>query len=202
MSLTLDATATARIAAGVRGVCWLVTLDFASGLLRYTNFPLSLTVGGYSYTGLGHLVEIGTIAESENTAAEQVTLTFTVVNQAMLAASLGNVEDYRGRAANIYLQLLDDTFQPAGAPVLRWSGRMQPVRVVRQAADPAGGPSTGRIELPCARAGMDRARNATGLRLTHAQQIQRFPGDLGLEYVQTLLEQPALWISKRFQELP
>lgn len=201
MSLTLDATAQARITASVRGVAWLVELDFTSGTLRYTTAPLPIVAGGNTYTALGTLVDVSPVGESENTGAEQITLGFTAVSTAMLAASLGNVEGYRGRAARLNLQLLDDTWQPAGAPVLRWAGTMQPVKVTRTRSAPEGGASVGRIELPCTRSGMARARNAQGLRLNHAQQQQRFPGDLGLEYVQTLIEQPSLWLSKKFQKL-
>jgi hypothetical protein len=47
---------------------------------------------------------------------------------------------------------------------------------------------------------MSRARNTTGLRLTDAQQQQRYAGDVGLAFMQTLIEQPSLWLSKRFQQ--
>jgi hypothetical protein len=201
VSLTLDGTASARIAASVRGVAWLVQLDFLPSTLYYTTAPQTFTIGGNAYLGLGDLAGVSDVGESENTSAEQVTLSFALVNTALLAATLGNVENYRGRAVRLYLQLFDEAFQPAGAPVLRWSGHMQPVKVVRTPSDPAGGGAAGRIELPCARAGMARARNPAGLRLSHAQQLQRYPGDLGLEYVQTLIEQPSLWLSKRFQKV-
>ena len=202
MSLTLDGTASARISAQVRGVAWLVQLDFLPSTVYYTTAPQTFVIGGNTYLGLGDLAEVSAVGESENTGAEQVTLGFAIVNTSMLSATLGNVENYRGRAARLYLQLFDDAFQPAGAPVLRWAGTMQPAKVSRTPSDPDGGASTGRIELPCARAGMARARNPMGLRLSHAQQLQRYPGDLGLEYVQTLIEQPSLWLSKRFQRLP
>ena len=202
MSLALDGTASARIAAPVRGVAWLVQLDFLPTALYYTTWPLTPPpIGGITYIGLGSLLEVGNVSESENTSAEQVTLSLSIVNTALLAATLGNVENYRGRSVRLYLQLFDETFQPAGAPVLRWAGTMQPVKVVRTPSDPSGGSSAGRVELPCARAGMARARNPMGLRLSHAQQQQRYPGDLGLEYVQTLVEQPSLWLSKRFQKV-
>lgn len=198
MSLTLDATASARIAAGVRGVAWLAELDFASGTLYYTTAPLSLVISGHTYVGLGALAEVSPIAESEDTAADKITLSLSLVSTAMLAAAIGNVDDYRGRAARLYLQLFDDAYQPAGAPVQRWTGYMDRVQVTRSRSG-GDGASAGRIELECSRAGMPRARNARGLRLTHAQQQLLYPADRGLEYLQTLVEQPTLWLSKDFQ---
>jgi hypothetical protein len=200
MSLSLDATAAARIASTVRAVAWLVDLDFAPAMVRYTNWPLDVTVGANTYLGLGTLAEVGTVAESENTSAETITLGFQV-QPAVLAATLASPENYRGRRVQLWLQLFDDAFQPAGAPVLRWAGTMQPVKVTREPSPATGGASTGRIELPCTRSGMARVRHAQGLRLSHAQQQQRYPGDLGLAYMHTLIEQPSLWLSKRFQEL-
>jgi hypothetical protein len=86
-----------------------------------------------------------------------------------------------------------------GTKVHRWTGTMEPVRITRRVQ--AGGPSSGRIEMPCTRNGMSRARNYQGLRLTHAQQQAIYPADMGLEYLQALIEQPTLWLSKRFQEI-
>jgi hypothetical protein len=201
VSLTLDGTASARISAVVRGVAWLVQLDFLPSTVYYTTAPQTLTIGGNTYLGLGDLAQVSTVQESEDTGADQVTLSFALVNPSMLAATLGNVENYRGRAARLYLQLFDEQFQPAGTPVLRWAGTMQPAKVTRTPSDPNGGASEGRVELQCARAGMARARNPMGLRLSNAQQQQRYTGDVGLEYVQTLIEQPSLWLSKRFQRV-
>lgn len=199
MSLTLDGTASARIAAAVRGVAWLADLDFGTGTVYYTTAPQSLTANGHSYLGLGDLVGVSPLSESEDSNAEKIKLGFSLVNTAMLAATLGNVDNYRGRRARLWLQLYDEAFQPAGAPVQRWAGFMDRVTVERTPGEWTGGQAIGRLNLECSRAGMARARNLTGLRLTDAQQQQRYPGDLGLQYMQTLIEQPSLWLSKRFQ---
>lgn len=201
MSVVLDANAAARIATTVRGVAALVDLDFTSGTIRYTSSPIKITVDGNMYTAYGNLVDIGTMTESESNSAEKMTLKFTVVNNAMLALCLGNIDNYRGKAVRIYFQLMTDRFVPDGAPVRRWSGYMDKVQVTRQRSDPDGGASSGKIEIVCSRAGMARARNYQGRRLTNTQQQQRYPGDRGLEYLQALIEQPARWLSKKFQEI-
>lgn len=198
--LTPDATATARLSAAVRGVAWLVELAFTTGTLRYTTAPLSFTIGGNTYTGLGALATVSGLSESENTDAGKITLGFSVVSTAMLGATLGNVETYRGRPASLYLQLFTEAFQPAGAPVKRWSGTMDRVGVDRTPNEKTGGGAQGTLQLQCSRYGMARARNAPGLRLNHAQQQMAYPGDKGLEYVAKLIEQPALWLTKAFQK--
>lgn len=198
MPITLDGPASSALAARSRGVHWLIELDFTSGTLAYTTAPIDVTSGGVTYRGVSNLADVSSLSESEDSSDTKLTLGFTVVNQAVLAATLGIIESYRGRAARLYLQLFDDTFTPVGTKVLRWSGYMDKVAVNRTRSATSGGESLGRIELQCSRAGLARARNFKGLRLTNAQQQQRFPGDTGLRYVQTLLEQPSVWLSKRF----
>lgn len=199
--LSLDGTASARIAAGVRGAAWLVVLEFTTGTIRYTTAPQSLVISGDTYVGLGALATVSAVSESENADAAKLTLGFSIVSTAMLGATLGNVESYRGKSAHLYLQLFDEAFQPAGAAVRRWAGSMDRVGVNRTAADKGGGGGSGVLELQCSRYGMARARNAPGLRLNHAQQQMAYAGDLGLEYVATLIEEPALWLSKAFQKV-
>lgn len=199
MSITVDSAASASLTAPERGAAWLVDLDFTGGTLRFTNYGVNVPVGALNYVALGGLVDIGLLGESAEASAERITITLTVTALSQLAAAMGDASTYRGRSARAYLQLFDRNFQPSGSPVLRWRGYMDKVQVTRSAPK-AAGPSLGRIELVCSRAGMARARNAQGLRLTDAQQQSRYPGDTGLRYVRTLVEQPAVWLSKRFQE--
>lgn len=183
------------------GAHWLVELDFAAATVYLTTAPVDVSSGGHIYNGLGAQLAVSGVAESEDAGADRITLSVPVVDVAMLAAVLGPASTYRGRAVRLALQLFDETFAPVGSAVPRWAGYMEPVKVTRSAATPeTGGAGAGRIEMPCNRAGMARARNYQGLRHTNAQQLVRYPGDRGLEYMQALIEAPALWLSKRFQE--
>jgi hypothetical protein len=194
MSLSMGGTQHQQ---AVAGVAWLVVLDFAGGVVRYTTAPISITEGGDTYLGFGAVASVSSISESEEVQADAITLSLSIVDTALIAASLGNVEGYRGRAATVYLQMLNAAFVPVGPKVRRWSGRMDRVEIKRALSEDG---SSGSIELRCSRSGIARMRNAQGQRLTHEQQLARFPGDTGLRYVRTLLEQPTLWLSKRFQE--
>jgi hypothetical protein len=192
---------TTQHTATVAGVAWLAQLDFSSGTLYLTTAPQSLTTGGNTYTGLGSLVSIGGLNESADSSAEKITMSLAVANAAMLALGLGNVEGYRGRAVRLYLQLFNEAWAPVASPLQRWSGVMDKVMISRRPADPGStGSGSGSIDLQCSRSGMARARYYQGLRLTHQQHQSRWPGDTGLQYMRTLIDQPALWLSKRFQE--
>jgi hypothetical protein len=98
----------------------------------------------------------------------------------------------------LYVQFIDSTFQPAGAPILVWQGYMEPVQIERKPSN--DGASTGRISLPCRRAGMARSRRAEGLRQSDAQQQAEYPGDKGYEFLQSLQDRPTAIVTKHFLE--
>jgi hypothetical protein len=183
----------------VCGAHWLIELEFASGTVYATTAPVDVTTGGNTYTGLGAFVSVAQIVESEDAEPERLVIAVPVVNASMLALVLGDATTYRGRAARLHLQLFNSAFVPVAAPVARWAGYMEPVRVTRNNAS-GNEAGSGTIEIACHRAGFARARHYQGLRLTHAQQQQRFAGDVGMQYMQGLIEAPALWLSKKFQE--
>jgi len=158
---------------------------------------VEISSGVQTYLALGSLVDVANVQESADTAADHLSIRFTVASASMFAAALVDPAIYRGKAANLSLQLFDTGFQPAGAAVLRWRGYMDRMQISRTTGDEV----SGMIDVQCSRAGMARARRAEGLRLTDAQQQSRYPGDTGLRYVRTLLETPSLWLSKRFQEV-
>lgn len=198
--LALSAQELSLLSSAVAGAVWLIELDFVGQTHRFSTFNVLLNVGGHDYIPLGNRAAVGELNESQDTDTQTLTLSLDVVDQGMLAATMGNVEAYRGRQARVSLLLLDEAFRPVGTGRLRFAGEMEPVKIARESPGLEGGPVTGRIELPVSRAGMSRARNAEGLRLTDEQQRSAYPGDRGLEYVRKLIEQPSTWLSKRFQE--
>jgi hypothetical protein len=198
--IALDAAQLAQISGPVAGVVWLIELDFVDQTHRFSTFNVPLTVSGNTYQALGNLAAVSDLQESLDTDTQTVTLSLDVVNQGMLASVMGNVEGYRGRQARVLLLLLDEQFRPVGPARLRFSGEMEPIKVSRDSPGLGGGSVSGRIELPVSRAGLSRARNADGLRLTDEQQRSTYPADKGLEYVRKLIEQPSTWLTKRFQQ--
>ena len=63
MSITTDASWDTAAAADAVGALVLVSLAFTGGTIRVTNWPLDVTVLGYTWTGVGSLAEIGEIRE-------------------------------------------------------------------------------------------------------------------------------------------
>lgn len=193
-----DAPAAAQIASGVYGVVMLVELEFDSGTIYLsTHNEVLPPIDGHTFTPLGGVLRIGALKEKAGTGAEQLPISIPS-DPAYVALALGNVEGYRGRPARVYLQLLDETYQPVGARKLRFTGHMEPVSIPREPAK--DGSSSGRIEMKLTREGLARSRKRDGARLTDAQQRAKYPGDTGLRYMRTLIEKPSLWLSIAFQK--
>lgn len=182
--------------------CLLIELQFDSamgGTQRMTNYPIDITTGGYTWTGLGNIIGADDITSSIEAGSDQLTLSLSASSE-MLAATIGNVEAYRGRAAKIYLQFMyPNRSVPMLSPILIYSGFMNPVKTEFDGEDSDTG-IAGAIKLPLSRSGMARSRNNNGLRLTNVQQQLRFAGDKGLEYMRDLIENPTVWLSKAFQK--
>jgi len=180
-------------AAPVVGVIELIELDFVQGTLFLTTWPTNITIGAQVYTGLGSIGSVGEIRESEDGLSQSLSLTLSEVNSSLLALSLGGVSNYQGRGVRIRLALTDANMVISGTPVLRFSGFMDKVSVKRT------GDNVGQITIECGIGGFDVRKNATGLRMNDSQHQASHPGELGFTYVQALISNPQLWLSKRFQ---
>jgi hypothetical protein len=196
-----DSNQLALLSAPALGVISLLELQFADATHRFTTFNRNIQAAGHQWQGLGQILSIGDIVESVETSTQTLSVKLTTGEQSVLALALGNVEAYRGRPALIYLGLLGSNYQLVGDPRLRFSGYMEPVKIDRQSPDVEGGAVDGSIELPLSRAGMARARNADGLRVSHEQHLFEHPGDMFLEYVTGLVKEPVPWLTKKFQEV-
>lgn len=181
------------------GVAMLLRLGFSTGDLRLTSWPSSITSGGNTYQALGSLLQIDGLSHAADAGTEQLTISLAASSD-MLAATLGNVERYRGRSMALYLQLMaHSTLAPVGTPVLIWPGYMDTVSTDDR-VDAEGIGLTSVIKLTCAKAGMARARNRDGLRMTNEQHQAQFAGDIFFSWVRPLIEKPSVWLTKRFQE--
>lgn len=202
--IALDSTTAARLSAGALGLAWLIELDFSPATLRYTTWgqDVTATVDGVvrTYGGLGNALSVGQVRESEDASAEQITLSLSLANTAVLGAALGSVHTYRGRPARLYLQAFDTAGVIDGVAVRRYTGVMDRVSVAVE-EDATTGTRTGRVDLHCSRIGMARARHAEGLRLSHMQHQRDFPGDLFYERMTDLIEKPRPWLSVAFQRV-
>ncbi len=200
--ISVDAATLARLSSGDLSACWLIDLDFLGGMLHLSTYGVTrdFTVNGVvtTYRGVGDAMAVDTIKEGEDARPDQLTLSLSLANTAMLGAALGSVHTYRGRNAKVWLQLMDSAGVIDGVATLRFVGVMDKVNVAVD-VDGSTGSRRGRIDLMLGRKGLVRARHGDGIRLSHQQHQMLHPGDRGLEYLADMINRPRIWLSKRFQ---
>lgn len=183
------------LAAPHAGVLLLLQMDFRSGTQRLTNWSHSLDYFGHTWRGLGPIVGVSVFTQTEELQYPSVDVQLNVADPSMLALALGGASEYRGQPITIWQGLLDDELQPAGEPEVIWAGLMDQVRFkTGTGEEDDGAAAVMRCEMP----GRD-TRGPQTLRLTHAQQQARYPGDTFYSRIERMVGQPQVWLSKRFQ---
>lgn len=193
MSLTTNTGFQTAAAAPAYGELALVELQLRSGTVRYTNWPLSVELMGETWQGVGNLGSIGSLHESEDGAEEKLSLKLSPVDIGTRALALGDPSDYQDRPVRLWVGLLDaNSLQISGAPVLRFSGVMDQLKIERDG-------TTATISLDCRTASYDVRSNPSVMRMNHAQHQARYPTERGFEYLSSLIGNPAVWMSKKLQ---
>ncbi len=159
---------------GSIGQAVLVHMDFLDNPKRWWAGFGDLSLGGYTWQGLGDLISISPISTTYQVSAEQVTFE-VAATQEMLTLARNAKAQVRGRAVMIYMQLY--TMEPEaalGSPVSLYAGTME------RMPWSASGPTDRRLRLECE--GLFFRRNAPPRgRWTDSDQKARYPGDRGLE---------------------
>lgn len=180
------------------GQAVLVHMDFRDSPKRWWTGFGDMTVGGYTWQGLGDLITISPISTSYQISAEQVTFQVAATPE-MLALALSAKDRVRDRAVTVYLQMfaMDDVTvagddvaygQPIGSPMALYSGTMQ------RMPWSASGATQRTISVECE--GLFFRRNAPPRgRWTDSDQKARYPGDKGLERLPIYVNYETRWRS-------
>lgn len=174
-------------------VAYFAFFDFASAPVRVCNFNQSVAWGGYDWLGMGALGSISQVSESDSLESSPVNFGLNVADPSVLALAVGPVEEYRGRRAKLYMCPLNDDYTLIDEPTLCWSGTMDMMSL-------GVAKESGNITLKCETAAYSLKRQP-GLRMNAAQQKKRHPADTGFDFLTDLIATPAVWLSRRFQQI-
>ena len=169
---TLTAGVQSAIAASQVTALMFCELDFSSGFLRVTTAGHDVTWNGYTWTGVGLLGSVASIAEDTALQANGVKLTLSGVDSAIIAIALQ--EAYQGRSARMWLAFVNDSGAIITDPLLVFSGKMDTMQVID------GETATVILNLENDFAAWNRPRVR---RFTDADQQTEYPGDLGFNFV-------------------
>ncbi len=172
---------------------YFVEFHFLTATIRVCSANLTLTWGGHDWAGLGAIGGISPVEESEGLESKALTFTLNAAQPSWLALAVGSVEEYRGLPAKLYFCPLDEQFRLIDTPILCWTGIMDAVSIGLDGEE-------GNIALKCETSAYGLKRRPA-LRINDAQQRKKYPTDSGFAYLNSLIAQPALWLSKRFQQI-
>ncbi|CAN5264128.1 hypothetical protein BH10PLA2_BH10PLA2_00720 [soil metagenome] len=163
----------------------LVKLEFDSGDVRFHTWLGDITYDGEVYTGAGQLGFIGPIDEDSDLTRNTMEIGLRGIPSDIIAIVLG--ENFQGRPATIYFGYLDSsTMQLVGEPA-PFTGKMDypTIRIGQQCQV--------RLMIEDEFAILDKPK---ARRYNNADQQARFPGDLGLEFVEQSTEKSIYWGQK------
>lgn len=168
------------------GQAALVFMDFRDTPRRWWTGFGDLSVGGYTWQGVGDLIEISPIQTAYSLSASSVTFALACTPE-LLALALDAKARVRDRAVTVSMQLFDmDTKQSLGTPFVMFSGTMQRMP---WAAD---GPEQRTLTVEAE--GLFFRRNAPPRgRWTDSDQKARYPGDRGLERLPIYVNHETRW---------
>lgn len=187
MSVTTNAGFDSAAAASAYGVAGLVEAQARSGTIRATTWPVNMTVFGNEFIGVGSLGKIGELRESEDGAAELLSIELSAIDVGLRGFAL-DPNDYVDQPIRVWVALLNpETGQLAGAPILRFAGVMDRAQIL---------PEDGkvRIVMECRTAVYDVRTNPAALRMNDAQHQADHPGELGFTYLNDMIGRPVLWL--------
>lgn len=209
MSRTLSTGVTQNLEDDVIYPFYAVELEFdGNNVLRLWTGIGTLVYENNSYTGTGTLLDVSEIEETTEMAAKGAQLTLTGVPDAVISLALS--EPYQGRIANIYFGLFQKarlerqvstdsvkayiTLQDGSFIALEdqktslteiFTGYMDQMDI-----EEGGDTSTIKLKVESKLIDLERSRPA---RYTSSYQKNKFSGDLGFDFVESLQDQKLVW---------
>lgn len=187
-----------------------VVYPFFAIELLFDTTPIYLWTGygtlvfeGTSYVGTGNLLDVSSIEETTEIAVRGATLTLSGINSEVISLALQS--QYQGRVCKIYFGMFarGSLLQESGSYILLedggkinleiqetgltqiFSGYMDEMNIDE-------GADFGTIELKVENKLVDLERSRTR-RYTSEYQKSVYPGDLGLEFVESLQDKEVVW---------
>jgi hypothetical protein len=156
-----------------------IDLGFDTGTLRLWTGHGSKIIDGEEYIGAGAFLQVSDLQETAEIQAAGATLTLSGIPSELLSLAL--TEPYQQRPARIYFGLIAD----ADDMVEVFTARMDQMTIDE-------GPETSTIQLTVENVLVDLERPRVA-RYTNADQQSRFPGDRGLEFVESVQGREIFW---------
>ena len=163
----------------------------------------TLVFEGNNWTGAGTLLNIDSVEETTEIAAKGATITLSGVDTSALSLALS--EPYQGRVCNVYFgmfvrgKLLQESSSyillQDGSKIILDDGKTSLTSIFSSYMDQMNieeGPETSTIELLVENKLVDLERSRVA-RFTSSYQKSVYPGDKGLDFVESLQDKEIVW---------
>lgn len=170
---------------------FLVLLDFVSVPVRIWTGSGKITTGGEDWLGVGQLGGISGLEQAINGEAPETTFMLSGITPEIMTIARGEFDtEARDRLAKVYLQFHnkadDQPLVTYDEPFAIWAGRMQAPRFEML------GPQIRKLTVAVESLYSLRSRPAFS-QYTDTDQLNRFEGDRGFEFVPGLLNKTVTW---------
>ncbi len=174
---------TIEIANRVVTIAMFVEVEFISGISRVWSGVGDRLLGGNTFTGLGDLIGISTIEETEDIKSSGIELSLSGVPSALLSSILGDAR--QGKTATVWIAFLDSSLAIIADELILFRGRTDVPTITE-----GGEFSIISMRVENHLIDLKRARNH---RYTQEDQQVLHPTDLFFEFVPSLQNADINW---------
>tara|TARA_R110002126_G_scaffold571_2_gene3609 strand:+ start:309 stop:959 length:651 start_codon:yes stop_codon:yes gene_type:complete len=187
MSRTLTSGMLGVTTADVVRPAYFVRMVFDSGespnVLNLWSGVGDLAYGGNTYTGVGDLLSISSVAESSDISATGINVAITGIKSSFIV--IAKDHEYQGRPLSVSLGAFDVNGALIADPLIVFSGFMDTMTIAE-----SGSTSTITISVENKLIAFERSRVR---RYTAEDQKIDHPTDKGFEFVTAIVEKEIIW---------
>ena len=187
MSRTLTSGMLGVTTADVVRPAYFVRMVFDSGespnVLNLWSGVGDLAYGGNTYTGVGDLLSISSVAESSDISATGINVAITGIKSSFIV--IAKDHEYQGRPLSVSLGAFDANGALIADPLIVFSGFMDTMTIAE-----SGSTSTITISVENKLIAFERSRVR---RYTAEDQKIDHPTDKGFEFVTSIVEKEIIW---------
>ena len=161
-----------------------IKIEYTSGTLYLNTSDRDIVFDSNTYVGGSGIANISSIEESQELQANGIQLTVSGVSSSNVSIAL--TENFKNVDATLFLGFLNtDNYTLHDDPFIVFKGKVD-----TQNLQIDGDTATIVIEIENRLIDWERQRIS---RYTNNDQLQKFSGDVGLEFVQQLVEKELFW---------
>jgi hypothetical protein len=159
-----------------------VQLKFDSETIRLWTGTGTLALDSNTYLGAGNLLNVSAVEDDSELSSKGLDISLAGMDENIVNLALS--ENYQNRQVTVFMGFLSGNNEVASSFIF-FRGRIMNMSI-------SDGPSNNTVSIECENRLVDFARPSQ-LRYTKASQQNLFPGDKGLDFVQSLQEADINW---------